>query len=270
MSIISEILHGTWLLETTDPSAYKTIANTILGGGRLAEEKKQFYTVLSKSSVDAVGKPQAKDKVAVISMIGEMTRRGGLCSVGVEEIASELLRAENNPEIKGTIFYLDGPGGNADAMPVFQAIKSQLTKPVVALVARACSLHYWAASLLADHIMMENNLTAEVGSIGAMIMFEKPSNEIVIVRPEESSDKNQAFIEALEGDTKLLSERLKPLAVAFQNSVKENRPKVKEEDLKGKTFYADEAIQKGLADSIGDMQRAYNLVLTKAELKSTN
>lgn len=270
MSIITELLHGTWLLESPNLGNYKKVAETILSGGTINQEKPECYSVLGKTQVDKSGNTKTIDQVSVISMIGEVTKRSGLCNYGADYICNQFRQADANPEIKGHIFYLDGPGGNADAMPLFQVLKSQLTKPIVALVDRACSLHYWAAVELSEYIIMNNTLTAEVGSIGAMILFEKPSNELIIVRPEESSDKNQGFVEAMEGKPELLMAKLKPLAIEFQNAVKAARPKVKEEDIKGKTFYAQEAVDKGLADEIGDMQKAYNLVLAKAELRNIN
>lgn len=269
MNIVYEILHGTWLLESPDPQAYRNIANNILSGGSTKHEKAECYTILGKQPVGKQEGAKMEDQVSVISMIGEMTKRTGMCNYGADYICSEMLKADSNPDIKGHILFSDGPGGNADAMPLFLALKSQLTKPVVALVERACSLHYWTICELSDHIMMANDLTAEVGSIGAQISFEKPTNELIVVRPKQSHDKNEPFIQALSGNTELLEEKLEPLAIAFQKGVKTNRPNVKEETLHGKTYYAKDAIALGLADSIGNMQKAYNLVLTKAALRST-
>lgn len=268
MNILYEILHGTWLLESPDPQAYKKIADNILSGGSMNREKADCYSILGRQSSDGKGGIKTEDQVSVISMIGEMTKRSGMCNYGADYICQEFRKADANAEIKGHIAFFDGPGGNADAMPLFLSLKSQLTKPVVALVERACSLHYWTACELSDHIMMANDLTAEVGSIGAQIMFEKPTNEIIVIRPKQSQDKNQDFLDAIAGKPELLQAKLEPLAIAFQNGVKANRPKVKEETLHGKTYYAKEAIALGLADSIGDMQKAYNLVLTKAALKN--
>ena len=270
MNILYEILHGTWLLESADPQAYKNIANNIISGVPMNHEKAECYTVLGKQPVGKQEGAKMEDQVSVISMIGEMTKRTGMCNYGADYICSELLKADANPDIKGHILLTDGPGGNADAMPLFLSIKSQLTKPVVALVERACSLHYWTICELSDHIMMANDLTAEVGSIGAQIMFTKPTNEIIVIRPKQSQDKNQDFLDAIAGKPELLEAKLEPLAIAFQNGVKTNRPKVKEETLHGKTYYAKDAIALGLADSVGDMQKAYNLVLAKSELRNIN
>ena len=270
MSIITEILHGTWLLETNDPTAYKKLADAILSGTKIPDPKPESFQVIGKTEYASDGKAVLTDQVSVIGMIGEMTKRSGLCNYGVDHVCNEFLKADRNPEVKGHIFLADGPGGNADAMPLILDLKTKLTKPVIALVERACSLHYWAVCELADHIMMANNLTAEVGSVGAMIMFEKPTNEIIMVRPKQSSMKNEGFRQALEGDTSLLEAKLEPLAIAFQNGVKANRPKVKEESLLGETYYSAEAIERGLADSIGDINKAYELVLMHAELKQFN
>ena len=267
MSILNEIMRGLWLLETVNPQAYKSIANNILTGGQINLEKPQCYSIIGRNEMNSRGESELKDQVSVIRMIGEITKTSGMCNYGMDYICSEFLKAEANPDIKGHILMTDGPGGNADAMPLVLALKSQLKKPVVALVDRACSLHYWTICELAEHIMMSNDLTAEVGSIGAMIAFQKPANELIIIRPEESKDKNQAMIDAREGNYELLEQKLKPLAVAFQNGVKANRPQVKAETLHGKTYYAKEAIELGLADSIGDMAQAYQVVIARSELK---
>ena len=51
MNILYEILHGTWLLESADPQAYKNIANNILSGVPMNHEKAECYTVLGKQPV---------------------------------------------------------------------------------------------------------------------------------------------------------------------------------------------------------------------------
>lgn len=266
MNLVSEILRGTWLLDTPNPEQYKTLATSILSGKALGNKlDAKAYEVIYQEELHN-GNVEKINKVALIQMIGEMSKYGGDCTYGATDFVTEILRAEKDDSIKGIILFLDGPGGNADAITVFQEIKSKLTKPVVALVDRACSLHYWVASLLSQHIMLNNDFSAECGSIGAMIMFQKPEQELIIIRPPESQDKNQGIVDALAGDYQKLEERLSILSQRFQKEVKENRPKVKDEALHGKTYLGQEAIDVGLADSIGDINKAYNLVLTMSEL----
>ncbi len=270
MNILSEILRDTWLMEASYPNYYKPIVENILAG-KIPEQEKPFaYSILSKKQTLSTGEVIAKDKVAVISMVGPMTKYNAACSYGAEYFVKEIQKAENNEEIKGIILFMDGPGGNANAITLFQSIKNKITKPVISVVDTACSLHYWIAAMLSDHIMLNNDFMAEVGSIGAMIVFEKPENEIKIIRPKESKDKNQAIVDALEGDFSALEDKLSILAQRFQREVLESRPQIKKEATFGKTYLPKEAIEVGLADSIGTVQDAYELILAKSELIRIN
>ncbi|WP_315056832.1 hypothetical protein [Chryseobacterium indoltheticum] len=268
MKILSEILGGTWLFTTEDPQRLKSMVDVVLSGGKINEEKPLLSKYMGDPEMDqATGKITLLNKVGYVSMTGVMTKYTGMCTNGADSICEEALRIDRDPDCLGTIYHIDGYGGNADAMPLFIDLASKLTKPAICLVDKAFSAHYWAAVLVGDHIMLSNDLTAEVGSIGAMIMFEKPERELIIIRPPESSEKNQDFIDAQEGKYDLYIQKLSPLAQRFQQSVAEKRPGVKPEFLKGATYSAKEAIQNKLADSIGDINDAYNWVVAKSELK---
>lgn len=266
-TLLTEFQTGIWLIETNSSEPYNEIVKQIKLGAFVNEKQEQFYSVIGKESTNrATGQSEMKDQVAVISMIGEMTKYNTWCSMGAQGYANEILKAQNNPDIKGIILKIDGPGGNADAIPEFANIKKLVNKPVVALVDKAYSLHYWVASMFGDRIMMNNNITAGVGSIGAMLSFVKPKDEIVMIRPEESVDKNQEFLDALDGNYEKIQAKLSVLAQKFQNGVKESRPQVKDETLTGKTYFAEEAITNGLADEIGSLESAYNWIIAKNEI----
>ncbi|MBP8085383.1 MAG: hypothetical protein KAY28_04450, partial [Cloacibacterium sp.] len=251
-NLLTEFQNGVWLIETNNPEHYSDIVNKIKAGAFVNEKQEQFYSVIGKETTNrTTGQSEMKDQVAVISMIGEMTKYNTWCSLGAQGYVNEILQAQNNPDIKGIILKIDGPGGNADAIAEFANIKNLITKPVVALVDKAFSLHYWVAALFGDRIMMNNNITAGVGSIGAMLSFNKPKDEIIMIRPEESADKNQEFLDALEGNYEKIQAKLSVLAQKFQNGVKLARPNVDDSALSGKTYFAEEAIQLGLADEMG-------------------
>jgi protease-4 len=236
-------------------------------GAFVNEKQEKFYSVIGKEATNRqTGQSEMKDQVAVISMIGEMTKYNSWCSLGAQGYVNEILSAQNNPDIKGIILKIDGPGGNADAIAEFDNIKNLITKPVVALVDKAYSLHYWVAAMFGDKIMMNNNITAGVGSIGAMLSFNKPKDEIIMIRPEESADKNQEYLDALEGNYEKIQAKLSVLAQKFQNGVKLARPNVEESALSGKTYFAEEAIQLGLADEMGSLESAYNWIIAKSEI----
>jgi protease-4 len=266
-NLLTEFQNGVWLIETNNPEHYSDIVNKIKAGAFVNEKQEQFYSVIGKESTNrTTGQSEMKDQVAVISMIGEMTKYNTWCSLGAQGYVNEILQAQNNPDIKGIILKIDGPGGNADAIAEFANIKNLITKPVVALVDKAYSLHYWIAALFGDRIMMNNNITAGVGSIGAMVAFNKPKDELIMIRPEESADKNQDFIDALDGNYEKMQAKLSVLAQKFQNAVKTARPNVDESTLTGKTYFAEEAIANGLADEMGSLESAYNWIVAKSEI----
>ena len=266
-NLLTEIQTGIWLIETNSPEHYSEIVKQIKLGAFVNEKQEKFYSVIGKESTNRqTGQSEMKDQVAVISMIGEMTKYNSWCSLGAQGYVNEILSAQNNPDIKGIILKIDGPGGNADAIAEFDNIKNLITKPVVSLVDKAYSLHYWVAVMFGDKIMMNNNITAGVGSIGAMLSFNKPKDEIIMIRPEESADKNQEFLDALEGNYEKIQAKLSVLAQKFQNAVKLARPNVEESALSGKTYFAEEAIQLGLADEMGSLESAYNWIIAKSEI----
>jgi protease-4 len=266
-NLLTEIQTGIWLIETNSPEHYSEIVKQIKLGAFVNEKQEKFYSVIGKEATNRqTGQSEMKDQVAVISMIGEMTKYNSWCSLGAQGYVKEILSAQNNPDIKGIILKIDGPGGNADAIAEFANIKNLITKPVVSLVDKAYSLHYWVAAMFGDKIMMNNNITAGVGSIGAMLSFIKPKDEIIMIRPEESADKNQEFLDALEGNYEKIQAKLSVLAQKFQNGVKLARPNVEESALSGKTYFAEEAIQLGLADEMGSLESAYNWIIAKSEI----
>lgn len=266
-NLLTEIQTGIWLIETNSPEHYSEIVKQIKLGAFVNEKQEKFYSVIGKEATNRqTGQSEMKDQVAVISMIGEMTKYNSWCSLGAQGYVNEILSAQNNPDIKGIILKIDGPGGNADAIAEFANIKNLITKPVVSLVDKAYSLHYWVAAMFGDKIMMNNNITAGVGSIGAMLSFNKPKDEIIMIRPEESADKNQEYLDALEGNYEKIQAKLSVLAQKFQNGVKLARPNVEESALSGKTYFAEEAIQLGLADEMGSLESAYNWIIAKSEI----
>ena len=266
-NLLTEIQTGIWLIETNSPEHYSEIVKQIKLGAFVNEKQEKFYSVIGKEATNRqTGQSEMKDQVAVISMIGEMTKYNSWCSLGAQGYVNEILSAQNNPDIKGIILKIDGPGGNADAIAEFANIKNLITKPVVSLVDKAYSLHYWVAAMFGDKIMMNNNITAGVGSIGAMLSFNKPKDEIIMIRPEESADKNQEYLDALEGNYEKIQAKLSVLAQKFQNGVKLARPNVDDSALSGKTYFAEEAIQLGLADEMGSLESAYNWIIAKSEI----
>ena len=222
---------------------------------------------------------------AMIPLKGSMLKYGTWCSYGTEEIAAVINAAAQHNNIDSIVLDIDSGGGSVDSVaPIIQAIRFAQSKgkPVVASVDMACSAAYWAASVC-DSIIADNNISATFGSIGVMMSFwdvkgyyEAQGYKLHVVYAPESDHKNLAFEKALQGDYDLIkSEELSPLAISFQNAIKENRSGKLDLSatglLNGKTYYAEPAMAVGLIDEIGNrdtaMERAQQLVEVNKFLK---
>ena len=209
--------------------------------------------------------------IMVVDLTGTMIKYGTMCNWGADELTAKLRSAENNPNVIGSILHTDTGGGSVAAIGLFvDFLTSSRQKPVVALCDMAASAGYYTA-VHCDHIMAENNISSEFGSIGVMCSFadfteyyEKQGIKIHTVYSDLSGNKNEEFQKALKGDYTLIkNESLNPLARKFQDAVKEARPELKLDEpgiLNGKMFYAEKALELGMIDSIGNMQAAIEKV----------
>jgi len=207
---------------------------------------------------------------AMVNMMGPVIKMGDMCTYGADEIVGALNKLNSLNNIKGIIMNIDGPGGAVSAIGPFLQFAKNKRKPIVGLIDMAASLHYWTAVSVCDHLMVDNDVSAMVGSVGVVVSFAdtKPYYEEMGIKfheiyPPESKDKNLSFRKALDGDyDKIIAEHLSPIAQKFQAAVRAGRPNLKEKDgvLTGRTFCADEALDYGMIDSIGDLQEAMKVV----------
>lgn len=204
--------------------------------------------------------------IAIIPLHNEMLKYGTWCSYGAVDIAAMLKSYLDHPNIAGILLDIDTPGGAVNSIPPYVEVLQGRTKPVLALSDLCCSAGMYV-SLYTDHHMASNNISSRFGSIGVMLSFadmkplwEKQGIVFHTIKPPESSDKNLALELALEGKYEMIiEEMLSPMAKRFQNDVREARKgKLKEQPgvLNGKTFFAEEALQYGLIDSVGNKQKA--------------
>ncbi len=278
--LLSEIMRGAWMVEPQTAIAHLPDVANFLNGEQLAVIDRENDNEASHFFIDAEGGQYRKSldsediqpgSIMVVNLTGTMIKYGTMCSWGADELTSKLQAAENNTNVIGSILRTDSGGGSVAAIGLFvDFLTSERTKPVVALCDMAASAAYYTA-VHCDHIMAENNISSEFGSIGVMCQFadfseyyEKEGIKIHTIYSDHSANKNEEFQKALKGDYTLIKqESLNPLAVKFQNAVKEARPNLKLEEpglLNGKMFYAERALDLGMIDSIGNINAAINKV----------
>lgn len=283
--LLMDLTRGQWAMSFDGVLAYMPIVHKIMMGEEIpiVENTSALMTVVNHNgktvSPDKDGYIDApKGSVAIIDMVGPITKYGGMCSYGAEEIAMAMYAADRNPNIVGIVFNEDGPGGGVNAIGPFIQFGKDKTKPVVAIADQCASLHYWAMCAVADYKMANNNVSAAFGSVGIVASFadnrpylEKLGYKFHEIYPPESEHKNQAVKLALEGKYEMITkEHLSPLAIKFQDTVRASCPNLIEEIgvLTGKTFGADKALEYGMISSIGSLDQAIQRVHVLSELKS--
>lgn len=211
-----------------------------------------------------------KDSTAIIPVHGTMLKYGTMCSYGTTEIAEVVREAADSKNISSIVLDMDSGGGSVDAIaPLLDAVRfaQSKQKAVVAYCDLCASAAYYVASAC-NEIVAGNDVSAELGSIGVMMSFmdyakyyEDRGIKQHTIYSNLSDYKNLPFEAAKRGDYKAIrDEELDPLARDFQEAVKQGRGarlQLETEGLlRGRMFYAKDAVRVGLADRIGTLQSA--------------
>lgn len=277
-NLISSIYRGQWLLDVHSIESYfpmiqklsagetlpvfegeeKAILNITDGNGTELKRVDHEFTVIPEGSI------------AHVYMIGEIVKYGTMCLYGSDEIVAALYKAQSYENVIGTVLHVDGPGGEVAAIGLFRAFKKDKTKPVVGLVDCALSAHFWAMHTVCDYTIADNDVSARFGSVGVVSSmvdtrpyYEELGFKFHDIYPPESKDKNQAFKLALEGKyDQIIKKHLSPIAIKFQDSIKEELPNLKDESgvLTGETFDADTSLGYNMIHEIGSFATALEQV----------
>lgn len=271
--MIEQFISKAWALEPRFHEVQAALMLRRLSGGLSpdafekiwAAERKKHSPMLGFVDDQGVYRPwdMAQGKaggVCIIPIIGSMSRYGGLCSYGTEDIASWIIEANAMANVSSIVLNINSPGGEVDGTELLGDVVKHSQKPVVSYIAgMGASAAYWVGSQ-AREVVMESKTTSEAGSIGVLAMhvdasqfYEKEGYKVTIIRSEGSEDK------ALFNSVEPLSPELKAAVKAeltvikgtFHGKVKEGRPGISDEVFSGKMYNGKEALQLGLADRIG-------------------
>lgn len=272
ISLFNDVFRQPWMIEPQTASANRQVLMGLLAGLEFSSNDGPISRTIGNDESASV--PVGK-QVNVVNLKGVMLRDDGDCGeIGTRTLASRLLEADKDPKVIGHILSVDSGGGAANSVPDLADAILACTKPVVAHVdGYMCSAAMYAASYC-QHIIA-NHDTDRVGCIGTMVQLAdwpkqvKESDGFIRLRvyADGSEEKNGEYEAALEGDFHLLKEHvLNPLNEQFKTDIKTNRPNVKEDQLKGRTYFARDAVGT-LIDAIGNFDAAVTKVV---ELSNIN
>lgn len=221
--------------------------------------------------------PDTHGKVAVLPIDGPLMRDDQFCGpMGSVSLAETFRKADRDSEIDAHVIKMCTPGGQVLGLEDLSIAIADAEKPVVVYGEWILSagMHIAAG---ADFIVLSGR-NAEIGSIGVQLsyrsfkeMFEKMGVQDISIKATTSPDKNKFNYDnpTEEDKNQIAVETLDPLDAHFMDHVRKYRVNVKEEALTGNVYFAEQAIELGLADEIGDFEYAVNLALSIAG-KSNN
>lgn len=280
--MVLDLIEGNTQKGRTRSMELSVIGNTLAGH----DFRKAFILDDDESEAEAgpgsIYDEAPKGSVAIIPLKGSMMKYGSWCDYGTTEIAGMMVEAANHKNIGSIVLDIDSGGGAVDAIaPMVDAIrytKNTMGKPVLSSVDLCCSAALWTASET-NLIVADNNVSAEIGSIGVMMSFmdlreyyEKQGIKIHEIYSSLSADKNGTYREARDGKYEAIQEKdLDPLAVSFQNTIKKNRSGKLDESvegiLSGATYSADDAKKYGLIDRVGSRSSAIEMAMAMSHAK---
>lgn len=181
----------------------------------------------------------------------------------VQEVISQLKRAEQDPLIKAVLMKVNSPGGTVTASDIlYHEIRSYKErsgiKLVVAMMNVAASGGYYL-SLPADWIMAHpTTITGSIGVIfsrpGVSGFMEKLGLALHVSKSGELKDMGSPFRAPTETDEAIFQALTDQMAQRFINLVLEHRTlsaDQRERIASARVFLANEAQQVGLVDQIG-------------------
>lgn len=219
--------------------------------------------------------------IALITLVGPLTKRGDLCSFGMIHYQQMLNRVNASAHIDGAVLIMDTPGGTVDGTPELGLAIRTSAKPVgVFGDGMVASAGMWLASQAQVIVGNKNNPT-EFGSIGVLMMLPNYQNvmdagylpKMKIYRADQSYEK--ALVNAIEPITedaeKQLQADLNGIASMFISTVKSGRGAKLDTKatglFNGRMFDVYESKKMGLIDAIGTLQTAINKVAELAKQK---
>lgn len=286
-----EIISSKWAISEQHAQAWLLMVAQILQGKQLQQTKKLVSPKAAEKEmrrfiVDRNGERVNRNEnphtpagsIGVVEIAGPMIKYGSWRNWGADELVFFAEQFEKDPNVVGQIWLLDSGGGSINAIAPYLEFLKKKTKPVVGL-ADICASANLYVGVGTDKLYARNNISAMFGSVGVMatiIDFAEYLKAMGIkehlIYATQSSYKNKSSREALTGkDKEFKKEHLDPVAIQFQEFVKQSRPKLKtdvEGILAGKMFYADEAKATGLIDDILDFEEAADQVKTLADARS--
>lgn len=264
-----------WLLQTAIRLAFERA--TAAGMTPTAEQQLDYVARISASHNDGDG-PRLLTIAggsAEIAITGAITNRPSLMAylfgggnTTYSDIVAAIAVAEQDPAVETITFSIDSPGGTIAGLFDTLAAIEAVTKPTQALVANMAASAAYAIAAQTDKIIAGNR-AAVFGSVGVVVSGFTDEHEVTIAStdapnkaPDIGTEEGRAVVRGeLDAMHDLLAE-----SIAGGRSLTVDQ--VNADFGKGGTLLADEALKRGMIDSIAGS--ALSLVQTGGDVAAFN
>ncbi|MGD8493576.1 MAG: signal peptide peptidase SppA [Desulfobacterales bacterium] len=226
---------------------------------------------------------EAEGKLLVVHIRGTISDapRRGLVSTRpsmVQEVVSQLRKAEKDSKIKAVLLKINSPGGSATASDILYneivAFKEKTgAKMVAAMMDVAASGGYYI-SLPADYILAHP--TSITGSVGVVFirpdvagLMDKIGVEVDVSKTGENKDMGSPFRQATAEEKQIIQNMIDRLGQRFLDRIAKHR-RIDSQRLTdistARIFLAEDALKLGMIDRVGYIRDAVSTAKRLAEL----
>lgn len=252
-----EKMAGTYQLKmSVENGAVKMVKDYVGDGERIA-----YYGAL-----------QPEDRlINMVCLCGPMTRNGEACSYGTKALRDKIMFAADYAQCKGHIIYCDTPGGMASCLQDMRMAINYAHdrgQKVYMLIDGVCASGGAFTAAICDKVFFVNP-EDEIGSLGMyaamFVMKDGATNTITSEVYREyyataSSNKNDFYRAAAEGDMSIVAERIETSLANLLETLKHDRPSITEEQMTGKMYPMSEVIGT-LVDGQSDIKGVAQMLL---------
>lgn len=244
------------------------------------DEKKDLPAVSLLDYTEREKSDAKEDRIAVLYAYGNIVDGEGTeGNIGGDKLSRELRKLRRNDRVKAVVLRVNSPGGSALASDII-AREVELTKkvkPVIVSMGDYAASGGYYISALADSIFAEKEtLTGSIGVFGLIPNMQGLLHNKLGIRVDEV--KTGKFADLMTSVDRPLTEEEKTIIQAevdrvyntFTGKVARGRHMdVAAVDSigQGRVWTGSQALEHGLVDGIGNLDRAIQAAAIKAELK---
>lgn len=233
--------------------------------------------------------PVKMGDVLMMPIIGPISQEDYCGTAGTNTIAGWYEKAASDNSIKAIIENKNTPGGEVFGTRMLTDLKNRIRTSTGKLIIGATQGMECSAGLYigaSDDYKFALSEDCLIGSCGVMTTFQDWSKwyaekglTIVDLYSKDSPLKNDAYRKAMKGDFKGYTDGiLFKFDSSFMGFMKQSRPNISPDALKGAEFLSSDAIDAGLIDQIAPFSEVYDFtleaikspsILTKTNTKMT-